>query len=73
MDFYPCFNYRQIKTIHHSYLSAVRQSPRSQTSPLNSLLLLWSGLPFPVKSRGGLSVLSPPLSPVLNVYMSRTI
>lgn len=37
MAFYFCFNYQQVKTIHQNYLSTVRQSPRSQTSPLNSL------------------------------------
>ena len=36
MAFYSCFNYLQIKTIHHNYLSAVRQGPYRQTSPLNS-------------------------------------
>ena len=29
MAFYSCFNYLQIKTIHHSYLSTVRQRQTS--------------------------------------------
>lgn len=52
MAFYSCFNYRQIKTIHHSYLSSVRQSPRSQTSSLNSFFAVVERPPISRKVKG---------------------